>query len=218
MSHEGHDDSPAWTDEAWDAWKDYADTVDVQVRFKSWAGAEDNDERWQLSVDGAAWPKDWLSRQLIELAAADAENSCCGTGNYMLTATDRKTEWGASGAAYEVVLTLSDNLLSDATWVALGAVGQRLAARLKKEHGEWPSVTEPLLDEDVRNSATWAVLRAYDYVSYESLLVESVELLDKESAVAVVRHLETDRRYTVEVHGNGGPIHSTRLRKISDAS
>lgn len=71
-------------------------------------GAEDAEEQWFLQSDGAAWTKDWLSRQLINLAAADAANSCCGRGNYFLDTRDKKTEWGASGALFEAFLTLSE--------------------------------------------------------------------------------------------------------------
>ena len=53
----------------------------------------------------------------------------------MLDAADRKTEWGSSGAAFDAVLTLSENLLSEATWVALGAIAQNLRARLKAKDG-----------------------------------------------------------------------------------
>ena len=56
---------------------------------------------------------------VVEFAAASADESCCGRGNYELDAKESKTEWGAGSAAVELVLTLSQDLLSEATWFAL---------------------------------------------------------------------------------------------------
>ncbi len=203
--------SPAYTDEEWNEWKDYADTVTIHVRFKSWAGAEANDESWTIETDGAAWSKDWLARQLVELAAADAGNSCCGRGNYMLDATDRKTEWGASGAGFEAVLTLSENLLSEATWVALGALAQTLRARLKARE-PWPD-GEPITEEEARNSAFWAVVRSRD-VARGDLRVSSVEFVDHDTVLVELLDATSGTRFTVEMNGHHDCVRRCRVRKI----
>lgn len=209
--HQGHESHDGYTDEAWDDWKDYADVVTVQVNFRAWMGAEDNDETWYVESDGAAWPKDWLTRQLVDLAAADATNSCCGVGNYSLNARDSKTEWGASGAVFEAVLTLSENLLSEATWVALGAVGQRLAARLKARNPEWSG--PPLTEEQATHSAQGAVLRASD-LSHEVLKVVSVEFVEPHLARVEVRDQASGDEYTVDVRGYSESVRCGRIRKI----
>jgi len=214
MTDEHHlHESPAYTDEEWEEWKDYADVVTIQVRFKSWAGAEDNAESWVLDADGSAWSKDWLARQLVELAAADAQNSCCGRGNYMLDAADKKTEWGASGAAFEAVLTLSENLLSEATWVALGAIAQSLRTRLKAKEG-WPD-GEPMTDEQARDTALWTVVRSRD-VDRDDLTVTSVEFVDKNTVLVELREVASGRRFTVELRGHNDCVRMSRVRKISE--
>lgn len=215
MTDEQHLHEPlAYTDEEWEKWKDYADAVTIQVRFKSWAGAEDNTESWVVEADGSAWSKDWLTRQLVELAAADAQNSCCGRGNYMLDAADRETEWGASGAAFEAVLTLSENLLSEATWVALGALAQSLRARLKAKDGGPDG--EPMTDEQARDAALWTVVRSRN-VSRDDLRVTAVEFADHHTVLVELREVVSGRRFTVELQGHNDCVRMSRVRRISES-
>ncbi len=202
-----------WQDEAWDEWKDYADVVTVDVRFKSWLGADDNDESWFVEADGAAWSKDWLARQLVELATADAANSCCGRGNYALDTLDRKTEWGASGAVFEAVLTLSENLLSEATWLALGALAQNLRTRLKQRQG-WPDV-EDLFDEHVREAAMRTVAHSRG-VLFADLEVRSTATTDSGAVLVEVRVRSSGVVYTVETKMVGGSVRLSRIRKVAE--
>ncbi len=202
-----------WTDEAWEDWKDYADVVTIDVRFKSWLGADDNDESWLVEADGAAWSKDWLTRQLVELAAADAANSCCGRGNYALDTRDRKTEWGASGAAFEAVLTLSENLLSEATWVALGALAHNLHTRLKQRQG-WPDLEE-LFDERVRETAMWTVVRSRGAL-FADLEVKSTASADSGVVLVEIRDRSSGVVYTVETKMAGSSVRLSRIRKVAE--
>lgn len=207
-----HDHSgDAYSEEEWQEWKDYADQVSVQVRFRTWAGAEDAEEQWFLQSDGAAWTKDWLSHQLVNLAAANGANSCCGRGNYFLDTKDKKTEWGASSAVFEAVLTLSENLMAEATWVALGALGQKLATRLKQQNPEWIE-QDPLSDEQAQACATWAVETARG-AAYDSLVVRSIEYLSDSVLVELVD--PSGFVYLVEVQTRGDCVRLSRIRKVT---
>ncbi len=201
----------AYDDKEWQEWKDFADQVSVQVRFRTWAGAEDAEEQWYLQSDGAAWTKNWLSRQLINLAAADAANSCCGRGNYFLDTRDKKTEWGASGAVFEAVLTLSENLLAEATWVALGALGRDLGERLRRKNPEWVA-SEEITEEQVHACAIW-VVEADRQIPYDSLVVRSTEYLDGHVLVELVDPAGV--LYLVEVQTRGDFVRLGRIRKVT---
>jgi hypothetical protein len=201
----------SYDDKEWQEWKDYADQVSVQVRFRSWAGANDAEEHWLLQSDGAAWTKDWLSRRLINLAAADAANSCCGRGNYFLDTRDKKTEWGASGALFEALLTLSENLMSEATWVALGALGRELGERLRKQNPGWIA-TDEITEEQIHACAVW-VVETDRKIPYDSLVVDSTEYLD--GHVLVELHDPAGVAYVVEVQTRGDFVRLGRIRKVT---
>jgi hypothetical protein len=215
---DGHDHAPddhKLTDDEWNAWKDYADQVTVDVRFMAGLGEDNNDESWTLVTDGAAWPKDWLTRELVDLAAADAPNSCCGRGNYILEARDHKHEWGASAAAFEVLLTLRDGLMTEVTWVALGALGTKLAGRLREMRGTWELAEDRIDDPYLHMQAVYAVSRAKG-VSSDSLEVKSAELTDDDGLLVEVADTGTGRRYTVEVRLRGTGVRMMRIRKVTE--
>ncbi len=201
----------AYDDEDWQEWKDFADQVSIQVRFKTWAGADDAEEQWFLQSDGAAWTKDWLSRQLINLASADAANSCCGRGNYFLDTRDRKTEWGASSAVFEAVLTLSENLMAEATWLALGALGRELGERLRKQNPAWIA-SDDITEEQVHACAIW-VVEADRKIPYDSLVVRSTEYLDGHVLVELLD--PAGAVYLVEVQTRGDFVRLGRIRKVT---
>lgn len=71
-----------------------------------------------------------------DLACHDGPRGCCGSGTYLLDSRDHKTEWGASGSTFEVILTLAEDQLSNATWAALGVLATRLATKLKAKRAE----------------------------------------------------------------------------------
>lgn len=209
----GSEHEHGYSDEEWNEWNDYADQVWVVIKFKTWAGAEDEDQAWFIESDGAAWPKDWLTRQLVDLAAADAANSCCGRGNYMLDTRESKTEWGASGAAVEVILTLSENLLTEATSAAVGAIAVHLAARMKARHPHWLGGGDPLTEEQARASAVNTVERVRG-LPYDALELQSVEILSERVALVELLDKSSGRRYTVEVTGHSESVRASRIRKV----
>lgn len=204
---------PEREDPAYRPGKDYFDRVAIVVRFKEWAGAPDNDEAWLIETYGAAWSKDWLTEQVEDLAAAEG-GGCCGRGAYFLETRDRKTEWGASGASFEILLTLAENMLSDATWAGLGVLAMHLRSKLK-ERSEWGVFDEKLTDEDVRETAIRAVVTLQD-VEPQQLNVRSVERSANDSLLVNVQETATGRQYTVEVKNGHGSARLARIRKVTE--
>ena len=90
MADERGEHEVVWSEDEWAQWEEYADQVRVEVRFRQWAGGPDLEEVWSLSSDGAAWPREWVVRQLRQVAAG-------GGGSYLLHVHDHRTERGASG-------------------------------------------------------------------------------------------------------------------------
>jgi hypothetical protein len=208
-----------WTDESWREWDDYADLVSVEVRFKEWAGAVDADERWLLSTDGAAWSKDWLKREVIDLAAVGSSGGCCGRGTYLLDSRERTTEWGASASVFEVVLTLAQDQLSNATWAALGALSAKLAGRLRKRRVEQGGFEEMRWDTEAASSAAFSAVRRVHELTLEAveaLKVTSVERRDDGVMVVEIREGTSGSVYTVDVRSPGGEVYLARVRKISE--
>jgi hypothetical protein len=219
-----HEHESMWTDDSWRQWSDYADRVTVQVRFKTWLGADDADEFWAIESYGAAWPKDWLNRQLVELAAIDSSGGCCGSGTYALDSRESKTEWGASGGFFEAILTLAQDQLSNATWAALGALATHLTARLKKqrESEDWWAEVE-WTDEQAREAALEGARQAalsavgrFREVPLNVLTVKSVEIQDDGAMVVEVRDSTGGSLFTAQVKSQDGVVFVARVRKITE--
>jgi hypothetical protein len=210
-----HQHESLWTDETWRDWSDYADRVTVEVRFKKWAGAEDADERWLLSTDGAAWPKDWLKREVVDLAAVDSSGGCCGGGTYLLDSRERTTEWGASASVLEVVLTVAEGQLTEATWAALTVLSMKLADRLKKRRVEQGGFEDLEWDTEAASSAAFSAVRQLYDVAPDALDVRSVEQRDDGVMVVEVRDRASESVFTVDVRSPGGGVHLARVRKIT---
>lgn len=116
------------------------------MRFREWVGAGEADEFCSVQTDGAVWSRDWLTRQLVELATAEGDGGCCGAGTYLLDRRDHWTEWVASSSTLGVVLTLAQDQASNAVWAVFGALTNTLAARLRESHRD--AVLEDDLDEE----------------------------------------------------------------------
>lgn len=208
-----HDQEPMWTEDEWRERSDYADLVTVEVRFRSWLGAEEADEAWLLTANGAAWPRDWLSWQLGELAAREG-GGCCGNGTYQLSVREHHTEWGASSSMWEATLTLAEAMLASGTWAGLGMLAENMRRRLRERNGEWEGAEEALVDEWVRDAAVRAVAQLRD-LALRELDVRSVEITGKETAMVELRDAK-GAVYSVEVHETRG-VMLARVRKITEA-
>ena len=184
------------------------------MRFKTWVGAEDADEFWLIQFSGGgSWSRDWLTRQAVELADVDAQGGCCGGGLFLLEVRDQKTQWGASAAVVDVLLTLAQDQLSNLTWAALGALAHRMATR-RKQNTQGVTYEDDLSDAEVRESAMYAVVR-FRGLKRADLTVRSVETLDG-GAVRVEVQDVSGALFTVEVEGHSAGVLSARVRKVTE--
>jgi hypothetical protein len=196
--------------EAWAQWADYADEVRVAVRFREWLGADgDEDEAWTIHASGSAWQRDWLTRELTGIAAA-GDDDCGGRGNFELEVKTRKIEWGASAAAYELILTLPQALLDAGIGTVVGAVAGQMATKLKPMFGDLDS--EPLTEEDAEHGARMAVVLSRS-VDADSLQLRSLEVVSADMAVVVLHHAASSVTYDVEVRSLRNTVRLSRIRK-----
>jgi len=202
-----------WIEAPHSEWVEQVDRVSVELRFKASAGADDADEVWWINTYGSAWSRAWLADQLAQLAVIGHQSGLSGDVLFDLDARDRRTEWGASGAVYEVVLTLSENLLSDAMWLVLGALGDRLATRLKEKRAGWSSDEDDLTDQRAREAALAAVQRLRG-ITRDGLDVRSVESLGRVAVLVGVRETATGAGFTVRVEAKSGGVFVGRVQKV----
>lgn len=214
MTDVGGEHEPGWTEQRWSDWTDYADRVRVEVRFKEWAGSPDLDEVWVLRADGAAWSYNWIADQLQQIAS-DGGGGCCGGGTFMLDVHERHTEWGASSATWEAILTLSQSLLNNTAWVGLGVLADTMRRRLAERPGQWADSEAALVDQDVRGAAleTVAKLRAQPV---EHLAVRSTEAIGKDTTTLEVED-PTGAVFRVEVIDRRGVV-MAKVRKITESN
>lgn len=125
-----HGEYMYWTEERWREWADYADEVKVRVKFVDGPINENRPEEvWSFEFGPEHdWDRQWLERHLAELATTD-ESSCCGHGNYTMDSKASRTEWGASGAVHEIVMSVSTGILSAALWHAFLKIANTASSR-----------------------------------------------------------------------------------------
>jgi hypothetical protein len=202
-------------DVEWLASMDYADRVTVEVRFRDGSGAGESDDFWLLRSNGAAWSRAWLQRQLVGLASVDGEGGRGEGGVYLLDVHEHTTEWGSSGAAIEIVLTLAQDQASNAVWAVLTGLGMTLSTRLKQKRASWGSYDDELNDDDVRNAALEAVER-FRRLPPEALTVRSVEALGDNAVRIEVQDSSSRRVFTVEVKKGRGDVRLARVQKVTE--
>lgn len=202
-------------DVEWLALMDYADRVTVEVRFRDGSAAGESDDFWLLRSDGSAWSRAWLTRQLVKLASVDSEGGSGEGGVFLLDVHEHTTEWGSSGAAIEIVLTLAQDQASNAVWAVLTGLGLTLSTRLKQKRASWGSYDDELTDDDARNAALLAVER-FRRLPPEALTVRSTEALGDDAVLVEVEDSGSGCLFAVEVKNGRGDVHLARVRKVTE--
>lgn len=196
---------PVWTRDQYDSWKDYADRADVVVCFGSNMGTETVDEYWFITPETeATWPQEWLRRCLLELA---------GGAPHVLELRDTRVSWGASGANYEIVLTLTEGVMVTATYEGLRWIARSMTERVKEAWQQ--DVTEPS-DASLAQAARYAVnLRAAKTLSGSRTDLD-VRSIRRDRDLAVVELLDADKgvEYEVIVEQVGGAIVLGKVRTV----
>ena len=196
-----------------------ADGVEVVVEFTRHPMYESNAESWALTPrSDAAWTQDWLQMNLAELATAD-QGSCCGHGNYILKTNDTKHEWGASGAGYQVFLTLSEAIFTAATWEGLKWVAKEMADKIReraKEQSWDPNYGERRLsDESAEWSARSRIQLRRNTGTPDDLVLKSVATDDHGGYSVTLLDDDAGISYEVEVTLIDGLVEMSRIRKVS---
>jgi len=199
-----------WTKESWHEWSGYADNVDVEFKFvPDLSRVDDPEETWSFRFGPENdWDREWLERNLAELAAAD-QDSCCGRGNYAMDTTSRRTEWGATGAIFAVVVAVSVNILSNALWEKFKEIAGRASARAM-----FDDVATP--EEAIEHSKRRVQLRRGGGF-FTDLNVESAEQDEETGALSVVVNIpETGETYLVETLStpSGCPVSRIKRRRV----
>jgi hypothetical protein len=193
------------------------DRVAVQVRFVSTLDpAVDPSEIWTVETSGSAWRREWLTEQVADLSFVQPDGSTETPWPFTLDVRERRTEWGASSAVVDVVLTLMQDQASNALWVAVGVIGHHLARLLKNARGRG-DVELDLTDDAARQEAKSAVMRFADHLSWGNLAVRSVEATGGGSVTVEVRDAATGTVYTVDVKRVSGHVRLARVRKVTES-
>lgn len=131
----------------------YADRVSVNVRGLRDDRDPDRGRDWFLVTDSAPWDPEWLLQQVEVLGYrqyGDVRERV-----YDLEFTERRVEWGASAAVYEIVL---QTMLSIGLEEGLRRLARVLAAKLR-ESGSLGD--HPLDQDEAVNRARWLVATRY---------------------------------------------------------
>jgi hypothetical protein len=217
MTDGGDQNESWWTDERWAEWRDYADSVNVIIEFTQDLTSPVNAESWVLTPKSeAAWSQDWLQRQLVELATEDMS---VGQGLYTLDTRDQKTSWGATGAAYEIVLTLLEATLTAATWEGVKYVAKNMAAKIREQTREkgWDSdfARGRVDDHQAEWSARYRVQLRRNTGTPHDLVLKSMAMDDDGGSTVVLYDGEAGIAYEVEVALIDGLVEMSRIRKVS---
>lgn len=221
--------SPAYADEirriatygaAWpsdgtgDGPQDYLDQATVRIEFREYLDLPVL-ETWTIQVDpgGVSDLKTWLPREMRELAASD-HGGCCGAGAYEMRSLSVDFEWGASASSFELVTTLRDSLMNEATWALLCALAGRLSLKLE------PLIHTPIepLDQDglVHAARTTAVLD--EGLDSGSLRVAKCTLESEHAGSVTLEDTTTGNTYTVETVAYRNSVKISRVKSWTYAS
>lgn len=126
-------DDFSWTDETWREYRSRADDVTVTLRF---LGADfEPVEEWLLDAGDTGGLEAGTTDQDQILRAVEALGRRNGEPVYVLRIEESKTSWGADGGALNVILDTVQDVMSEATWAALGAIGSMIAGKVRDRLG-----------------------------------------------------------------------------------
>jgi hypothetical protein len=164
-----------WTDDQWRAFRNYADSVRIEMNFVEHP-SEPSVEEWVLSSSAANWDQDWLIRQ-VEQLASDPETGPL----YVLQIKETHFSWGADAAALQILVDLSIGLLGAAIWDGAKALARSLSERLADA-----DAGEPLTEDELVGRARLIVVARYDPEDSQ-LKVISVEIASPDRGAVQLR-------------------------------
>jgi len=207
---DGEPRPPAFIDADYAGWLAYHDEIKVHIEFADhppgFPGAQVADEFWCISTGASQLDLRWMDVQLMKIG---------GQGSYVLTTTDTKHSWGASGSGAELLLTLSEGLLSAATWDLMLWLRSEIVRRIREERG--PEADYEITEDQAVASARWEVqLRRPTSGSPDGLIVKSVEAIKRNHFVIELLDETSGTTYEVESEAvEGAAVFLSRIRKKS---
>jgi hypothetical protein len=190
-----------WTEDEWRAFRNYADSVRIELTFVEHP-SEPSIEEWVLLSAAANWDQDWLVQQVERLAHDPATGPL-----YVLQVKETHFSWGADAAALQILIDLSVGLLGAAIWDSAKALARSLARRLAEV-----DVGEPLTDDEVIGRARLMVCERYHLADSE-LTLKSVELSGPDAAVVLLRSAH-GQRFELEMYRSSGLVHLARIKRF----
>jgi hypothetical protein len=189
-----------WTDEEWRAFRNYTDSVRIELNFVEHP-SEPTVEEWVLSSSAANWDQDWLIRQ-VEQLANDSETGPL----YVLQIKETHFSWGADAAALQILIDLSVGLLGAATWESAKALTRSLGDRLAEA-----DAGDPLTEEELVGRARMMVVERYD-LEDSQLTTASVEITGADRGTVLLRG-SNGQHYELEMYRAHGLVHLARIRR-----
>lgn len=192
-----------WTDEQWEQSSNYADELDVIIKIPRDLPYGPVSKAFVLSVPQPEMPRDWVERQVAELAFIGPEGPEPTTRPFKLEANHQQVSWGASGGSHEIIMWLANSGAD----VALGMAIEELVRKiidLRKKRFE-PQPQPPLDRERVDASAKRSVWWTRDRLD------PSADVMHVASATA-----HKDGTWTTTVTAPDGVRYSVSTRQVAD--
>lgn len=200
----GADGVEGWQTDDWRSYRAWTDRVTIAIRFL----ADDREtvmEEWGLTVDAVDDPPE--QDELIWAVDALGRRPG-GEPTYILTVNETKRSWGADGAALSIVLDIAQDMVSNALWVGLGAIGARIIGKKRADH---QSSVASMTDEEIEQSARDFLMERYSIRDEAEVHLVGLEN-DGPNGSATFDRPALRRRYTVGVTREPGDVLRYRVR------
>lgn len=134
----------------------YVDRSRVSIRIGDAPVDDHVNEVWEFDWPGAIPPREWLV-PMVESIATSSEPYPIP---YAVDVNDRRTEWGASAAFFEVVLYLAaSGIVGNAAWDAIKLLGG--AVMRKVQEGRPEQATRAVDEREAVERSQWLVAERF---------------------------------------------------------
>jgi hypothetical protein len=194
-----------------EAYRDYADKVTLSVRLAEMPIDELVSEVLEVESFGAAWSRKWLVDEAESIPASI--NPGDGPAPHTVDVIERRHEWGASSATFEILMYLSNGvvggIVGNAAYDAVKAVVKKMVdqRRLSGDDG----LIEPITEAEAKERSA-ALVGARFQEPIESLEIRAIEVKPPFGAVVVYRGVN-GWDYTCELTGEDGLVYFSRIRR-----
>lgn len=198
------------SDAAWSSYRSYADRVLVRIKLVG-SAADDAEsiEEWFIESSGAAWEPDWLVRNVEAIPMNAGAGDQDVPAEYYIEVRERRMNWGAAGAVFDILLGLASWAATSVAWDATKSLAGQMYQRLSSANRN-ELVSRPLTDAEAAERATWLIASNYDEAA-AALSIQSVELAG--STATVVLTSPTGWSYECDLEHHDDLVIVTRVRR-----